>query len=254
VSEEADSTTTPPTHDPALVEAFDDAQRTSLRMLRDTIRGLKEGMSEWDVTEVAKSWASQYNFVGWFHEPEVLFDGRPRGRRYKASFEPALKPGTVVQIDFAPATETAFGDVGVCFAWGVDAQPPLVTEALALSKACIGYASRWKCTGEVFVFAQGWANNHRRSLEGKAIGHYCFGPVGWKGWMWPTASRASLLMRRNQVQWYNPRRMNGIFAIQPRLVQPDGRVASFEEMVYIDGDTKRLLGRDSWDEIGTWAK
>ena len=45
--------------------------------------------------------------------------------------------------------------------------------------------------------------------------------------------------------------MVGIYAVRPRLVNGDKALA-FEEMIYIDGDVKRVLGRDSADEIGVF--
>jgi hypothetical protein len=52
------------------------------------------------------------------------------------------------------------------------------------------------------------------------------------------------------VEWFNHRRMSGIFAIQPRLVWK-GNGLSFEEMVYVDGDRKRVLGRDRTEDMCT---
>jgi len=57
-------------------------------------------------------------------------------------------------------------------------------------------------------------------------------------------------LRRCQVHFLNPRRVIGIYCLSPRIVA-DGKAMCFEEMVYIEGDEKRVLGRNSIDEIGT---
>ena len=70
------------------------------------------------------------------------------------------------------------------------------------------------------------------------------------GIQWPRLARAAILMRRNQVEWFNHRRMSGIYAMQPRLVSETQGVA-FEEMVLVLEHGQRVLGRDSIDEVGT---
>ena len=68
---------------------------------------------------------------------------------------------------------------------------------------------------------------------------------------WPYSARALSLLRRNQVQWYNPRRMKGLFAIHP-FIQKHDSFAGFAELIYVDEDTKKILGRESLNEIGNW--
>ena len=149
------------------------------------------------------------------------------------------------------AQPDAFGDFGYALAFETEEEPKLLGQARELCRAACGFSNRFKCTGEVFVFAQAWAVNRGLSLgKNNAIGHRCFPRQGRTAWQWPKIARAAILLRRNQVQWFNHRRMNGIYALQPRLVSPDQGI-SFEEMIFVLDHNRRVLGRDSIDEVGT---
>ena len=233
-----------------VLPAFDDAQRRTLDLLRAVIDQLESGMSERDIATLAETTAEGRDFVGWFHRPEIRINRLPAAlHRHSASQK--LSPGSILQIDLAPATESAFGDIGISLAFQAE-EPRVITEARGLCQAACGFANRWKCTGEVFVFAQAWCTNRRMSMgDTKSIGHACFPREGLTGSAWPHVARAAILLRRNQIQWYNPLRMAGVYAISPPVVL-DGRSAQFEEMVFISGDQKVILGRNSLEEIGTW--
>ncbi|MFT5682578.1 MAG: hypothetical protein ACI8RZ_003500 [Myxococcota bacterium] len=206
-------------------------------------------MSEQDIVALAESASEGRGFVEWFHRPEVHINRTP-GRFYRPSATQHLSPGAIVQIDLGPATESAFGDIGMTLAFEGE-EPRLVTEARELCKAACGFSSRWKCTGEVFVFAEAWCNNRRMSMGStKSIGHACFPREGRAASAWPRIARAAILLRRNQIQWYNPRRMAGVYAVSPPVVI-DGQYALFEEMIYIDAEQKIILGRSGPEEIGT---
>ncbi len=248
MSEEAPSTT--PSLDPEVVSAFDRAQSATIALARHVVGQLREGMSEAEIADLAVAAAPQHGFDRWFHRPEVRFNA-PKVEPLTLGRAKALKVGTVVEIDLAPANATAFGDFGHALVFGGGDEPDVLRESRALLRGAVGFASRWKCTGEVFVFAQAWANNHNYSLgEATSVGHRCLPPEGLLAQAWPRLSKAAILMRRNQIEWFNYRRMAGLYAIQPRLVVGD-HACSFEEMVLIDGDTKRVLGRASLDEVGT---
>ena len=83
------------------------------------------------------------------------------------------------------------------------------------------------------------------------MGHVILAREGLLDSVWPQGARVACLMRRNQIQWYNPRRLVGCYAVRPRLVSGDVGLA-FEEMIYVDGDVKRILGRDSLAQVGTF--
>jgi len=207
-------------------------------------------MSERDVVALAESCAEEQEFVGWFQRPQARINRQASGSSRSAASQ-SLTPGALLQLDLAPATEAAFGKLGVTMAFQAE-EPRVVTEARQLCEAACGFASRWKCTGEVFVFAQAWCNNRRMSLgETRSIGHACFPREGLAGSVWPKAARAAILLRRNQIQWYNPRRMTGVYAINPPVIV-DEHTAQFEEMVFIDGEQKIIIGRSGPEEIGTW--
>ena len=243
-----------PAHQPVdaeTLEAFDKAQRGAIRVLSHVLGQLREGQSEKDVVELARTAAADQGFTEWYHEPEVRI-GAGTERMYRASADRVLTPGALVEIDLGPGNDLAYGDVGVSLAFGASEQPALVRDARELARATCGFASRWKTVGELYVFAQAWAVNRRMSLgDSKAVGHVCLPREGFADLAWPEAARAATFLRRNQIQWYNPRRMAGIYAVRPRLVNGDKALA-FEEMIYIDGDVKRVLGRDSADEIGVF--
>ena len=242
-----------PAHQPLdaeTLEAFDQAQRQSISVLRDCVSQLREGMSEKDVEDRLRLIAGGYGFTEWFHAPHARFGG-PMSWPSRARANRVLTPGTLVEIDVGPATANAYGDVGVALAFGTANEPVEVSQARDLCRATCGFASRWKTVGELYVFAKAWSNNRRLSIgDAKAVGHVCLGREGVIDAVWPQGARAATLLRRNQIQYYNPRRLLGLYAVRPRLVVGDVALA-FEEMIYVDGDTRRVLGRDSVDEIGT---
>ncbi|MDP6934015.1 MAG: M24 family metallopeptidase, partial [Myxococcota bacterium] len=146
-----------------IVEAFDHAQRDAIQLLGDVIRQLEVGMSEIDIGELAEHRAQAYGFSGWFHPPEIRFDGNLQ-RNHKPSHRKTLKAGTLVEVDLGPATDLAFGDVGVSLAFGQEDQPRFVQDARELCVATCGFANRGKCVGELFVFADAYARNRSMSL------------------------------------------------------------------------------------------
>ena len=243
-----------PAHQPFDAEtlaAFEAAQRATIRVLGTAIGELREGQSEREVSELLRRVATDSGFNAWYHEPEVRFGG-DLSRFHRASDKRVLEQGTLVELDLGPANDKAYGDLGVAFAFGVDIQPAVVRDARELCRATCGYGSRWKTVGELYVFAQAWTVNHRVSLgDAKAVGHVCLAREGIADLAWPQSARAATYMRRNQIQWYNPRRMAGLYAVRPRLVSGKVGVA-FEEMIYIDGDDKRIIGRDDLNQVGTW--
>jgi len=233
-----------------IVEAFEDAQLRTIGVLRAARDGLRDGMTEKDVVDLIESLAAQAGFTEWFRPPYVHFDC-PVKPAFIPSGRVSLKPGTVVEMDACPATDQAYGVFGTVVVHGGRPEPELVTHAREACRAASGFASRWKCTGEVFVYAQAWANNRRGTIDSDSVGHVCFPRLGRTAIAWPRAARAATLMRRHRVQWFNPRRMNGFYAIQPRVVL-DGHGCAFEEMILINGDEKRIVGRPGGlAEVGT---
>jgi hypothetical protein len=236
---------------PPEIQAFDHAQGLTIQLVRNVVDNLEAGMNEADVGDLAVQQAQAFGFNGWFHRPEVRFGGN-KSVFHRPSAKRVLQPGVLVEIDLAPATADAFGDVGVGLAFGTEDEPPLVREARETCRAVCGFASRYKTVGELFVFARAWANNHRYSLgRARSIGHVCPLPQGPLGTAWPRAARASIFLRRFQVHFLNPRRLQGLWALTPRIVI-DGKGMCFEEIVFIDGDIKRVLGRDDLADVGTY--
>jgi Xaa-Pro aminopeptidase len=235
---------------PPEIAVFDHAQRMTIELMRAVVDNLENGMSERDVHDLAVEQAPAFGFSGWFAKPEVRFDGA-RSIFHRPSTKRKLRKGTLVEIDLAPSTANAFGDFGIGLSFGTDEEAMVVAEAREACRAVCGFASRFKTVGELFVFAESWANNHRVSLGGaRSIGHMvplCEGPFATA---WPQSARMAVFLRRCQVHFLNPRRVIGIYAISPRVVA-NGQAMCFEEMVYIEGDTKRILGRNSEADIGT---
>ena len=245
MSEEAQETP----HDETVVAAFDEAQRQTIAMTRKILADLRPGQTQADIVALAQAAAPTFGFSGWFQPPHVRF-GAPRNppRRLEKS---VLEPGMLVEIDLAPHTDQAFGDFGYAFAFQTDEEPKILTQARELCRAACGFSNRFKCTGEVYVFSQAWAVNRSLSLgKAKSVGHRCFAPQGRMALQWPMLARAAILMRRNQVEWFNHRRMSGLYALQPRLVS-DTQGLAFEEMVLVLDHGQRVMGRESLDEVGT---
>lgn len=247
---EAASSQTQGTIDDELRAAFIHAQTETIAAVSRTVNALEAGMSELDVARRLESEVDNRGFVTWFQRPRVLF-GAPVRPPLRMSAERTLKRGTIVEIDLAPANADAYGDFTTSLCFGVDEEPEIVRDARALCAASCGFASRWKCTGEVYVFADAWANNRLASLgSADAIGHACLPRRGRTGWAWPYAARMAIQMRRHQVHWFNHRRMHGFYALAPRLVRGD-QACGFGEMVLIDGDTRSLVGRSDGSAPGT---
>ena len=55
-------------------------------------------------------------------------------------------------------------------------------------------------------------------------------------------------LRRYQVQWFNPRPLDGIYAIHPDIRQ-DNRRLGFAELILVTPDERRALGRDSMSDL-----
>ena len=236
---------------PPEIAAFDHAQRMTIQLMRTVVDSLEVGMSERDVYDLAMEQAGSFGFTDWFAKPEVRFDGA-RSVFHRPSTSKRLVKGTLIELDLAPATDTAFGDFGIGLCFGSNQEPAIVTEAREACRAVCGFASRFKTVGELFVFAESWANNHRVSLGGaRSIGHMVPLNEGMFTMSWPRTARMAIFLRRCQVHFLNPRRVIGIYCLSPRVVM-DGKAMCFEEMVYIEGDHQRILGRDSSDDIGTY--
>lgn len=239
---------------PDTIRAFDDAQRRAIGMLRDITQRLEAGMSERDVFELAETRLGEHGFDRWYHAPEVRI-GPAIGAHTLLSRPSAsrrLAPGTLVSIDIGPSTATAYGDIGTTLDFGSHGPEPRV---LAVARECVrascGYASRWKTVGEIFIFATAWAVNNRMELAtGRAVGHRVLPKEGWLATGFPRSAHHACRLPRNQIHRLHPVRMSGMFAIRP-LIRHGELAAAFEEIVYIQDDVRKVLGRESAAEIGT---
>ncbi len=238
--------------DAALINGFDDAQRRGFSLLREVAGLLEPGMSEADVSDVAEQRASAHGFSGWFHPPEVQFGDRIAKHSHwnRPSSSVTLSPGELVSIDLGPADGDVYADVGTTLAFQAE-EPKVVGVARECTRAISGYASQWKTVGELFVYARAWANNHRMNLASKrSIGHAILPKEGLLQFDWPRSAHTATLLRRHQVHFFNPERLDGVWALRP-LVRDGDDAASFEELIYVHGDERRVLGRDSIQEAGS---
>lgn len=234
---------------------FDDAQRRAIALTSDVVRRLEAQMSERDILGLFEARSSEYGFRGWYHTPEVRI--RPFGAAgllHRPSADTRLSPGDMVELDVGPADGDAYGDFGTTVVFGAAAgepEPAVLAVARDCTRASCGYSSRWKTMGEIVIFAQAWAVNHRMTLAQKeTAGHRIVTRDGWTRVGFPASAHAANLLRRNQLHRLNPTRMQGMFAVQPEL-DDKGHRAKFEEIVYVDGDAKGVLGRASLAEVGT---
>ena len=220
---------------------FDHAQRKAIQILRDVEHELHANMSKNDILECVYAQASTKEVSGWLRPPLVRIST-------KTGIQ-VLQKGSIIQIHIQPIFGTVFGSVGRTISFE-SPEEKIVSDAKELCFATCTFANRRKCIGELFVFAHSWCINHRMELEHKKnIGHRCFSKET-SGVLWPYSARALSMLRRHQIQWYNPRRMEGIFAIHPFLEKHD-LFAGFAEMISVEGEERKLLGRDSFDELGT---
>ena len=236
---------------PPEVQAFDHAQKLTIELTRAIVDNLEEGMSELDVMDLAREQAQAFGFTGWFQEPKARFAGNI-SVLHRPSKLRKLAPGTLIELKIAPCTNEAFGALGVGLVFDTEDESKVVHDAREACRAVCGFASRFKTVGELFVFARSWANNHRNDLgNSRSVGHMVPLPEGPLGYAWPKAARASVFLRRFQVHFLNPRRLQGIWALTPRIVS-GGVGLCFGEMVFVDGDVKRILGREDIREVGTY--
>ncbi len=194
--------------------------------------------------------AEARGFRGFFRPPVVRFD--PTTRRFALPRPHALAPGMLVEIVLLPATREAFGHVAISLRF--EGEPdPLVTGARETCRAVLGFANRTKTSGELHVFAKAWANNHRLRLTGRSIGFHGPSPEGAFSVAWPRGAWALTRLRRYQLEHLNPRPVRGVYAVRPRVALGD-RAASFGELLFVDGEEKRIVGRESLDEVGTYGR
>ncbi len=238
--------------DPDLIDAFDDAQRRSFALLREVVGLLEPGMSEVDISDVALQRARAHGFATWFHPPEVQIGERIARHSHwnRPSKKTSLAAGDLVCIDLGPADGEVYGDVGTTLAFQGE-EPKVVGIARECTRAISGYASQWKTVGELFVYAKAWAINHRMELASKrSIGHAVLPKEGLLALDWPRSAHTATLLRRHQVHFFNPERVQGIWALRP-LIREGPHAASFEELIYVDGNERRVLGRSGVQEAGT---
>lgn len=240
---------------PAPIARFDDAQRRAIAMLGDVIRRLEAGMSERDVYELAETRLGDHGFDTWYHPPEVSV-GKETANTRKLPFPPSasrkIEVGQLVTIDLAPGNGEAYGDIGATLRFGGGDEPLVLTKARECVRACVGYASRWKTCGEIFIAGEAFCVNNRMKLgNSRAIGHRVLQKEGMLATGFPRSAHLATLLPRNQLHRLNPVRMQGMFAIRPTVLHK-GEGASFEEMIYIQDDVRRILGRASLADVGTW--
>jgi hypothetical protein len=239
---------------PPAIAAFDDAQRRAIALLAEVVAEARPGAAVADLEGFATSRAAEVGFSGWYHPPELrvgaAIGGGLRGRI--AALRPApLAEGDLLSVDLGPATSDAYGDVGVTVVVGGGAAPAVVEVARTCTQAACGYASRWKTVGEIHVFARAWAVNRRMDLAGEGpVGHRVLPREGVLASGFPRSAHLATLLARNRIHRLHPVRMQGMFAVRPVVRSGDGACAAFEEIVWIDGDQRRLLGRDSLEHAG----
>lgn len=235
---------------PTPLADFEEAQVRAIDLIRRVRAGAEIGQSERDLAALARHEARARGFQGFLRPPRVVFGAPTSSAPWaRPRTSPRLETGMVVELELNPYDERAFGHVGLSFALGE--APPIVGQARELCRAVLGYASRWKCVGELFVFAEAWTNNRRGGLGGQdSIGYRAMGPDESGPLPWPQGARARAMLRRNQVQYFNHRRMNGLYLLRPRA-SLGGQGALFAEMIWVTPDEKRILGRAGLDEIGS---
>ncbi len=208
-------------------------------------------MDEVQIANEASRLAAVHGFAGWFHRPEVRI-GEAIGKAgplSRLSARRKLVEGGLVSIDLAPTLGNAYGDFGVTVALG--AEPRVLALARECVRFCVGYSSRWKTIGEIYVNAAGYAKNQRVELLNRdAIGHRILEKEGLAALAFPRSAHLLSGVGRNRMNRLNPERMRGMFAVRP-LLSDRGVAASFEEMFYVSDEGRWPLGRERVEECGT---
>lgn len=246
---------------PEPVRAFDEAQRRTLDLARAVVEELQAGMTAKDVRALACARAEGLGFSGWFHAPEVRIGRAIGAQGHLSRLVPSreqIAPGTLVAMDLGPAVGEAYGDLGitVCFGGGAEGtggapMPEILGAGRDCLRAACGYSSRWKTMGEIFIFSQAWARNRSMELvNAGSIGHRVLPAEGWLRSGFPRSALWATHLQRNRLHRLNPVRMDGMFAVNP-ILRWGGLTVSFEEVIYIREDVKRVLGRGGLSEVGT---
>ena len=220
---------------------FDQAQRTSISILNEVEQRLRVNMTQQDIEKCILDSAQKHGSTGWLRPPLIRISTKTGIR--------GLQKGSILQIHIQPVFKDVFGSVGKTISFQIQDEH-IVEQAKELCLATCTFANRRKCIGELFVFAHSWCTNHRVELEHKKnIGHRCFSKEE-SPWLWPYSARALSVLRRHQIQWFNPRRMEGIFAVHP-FIERYELFAGFAEMIYVNEEKRILVGRDSFDDLGS---
>ena len=221
------------------MQDFQQAQLQSIQLLADFKERLQVGMNVQQGQLLLQELNQSHGFLGWLTRPTLLFQAQ------KNSFIPTkqvLREGSIVVIHLQPLTSNAYGSIGESFCFQ-QPERDIISNARNLTLATCTFANRFKCVGEFFVFAKSWCTNNRLSLgDEQRIGHQCFHRTT-KPFLWPYSHTARTYLRRHQVQWYNPRRASGIYALYPSI-QEGSTLSCFGEMIAIIGDEKYILGRE----------
>ncbi len=237
--------------DEQIIARFDDAQRRTIALVTALIAQLEAGMTERDVAQKAAELRREHGFDGWFYPPEVQFGASTAraGIWRPPSTRARLHVGDTVMVAIGPSDGRTAGDICATVSFGVS-EDPLVGLARACTLATCGYASGLKCVGELFIYARTWAANHQLGLANtRSIGHALLPPTGRLATGYPRSAHMATWLRRYQIHFLNPRRMDGMWAIGPQL-SGGGVGARFREVVLIAPGVHRLLGRDSFDQLG----
>jgi hypothetical protein len=234
-----------------LIDLFDDSQRRSIALMAELLGRLESGMTARAVSGLAAELLPRHGFDRWFYPPEIQIGAgtlrtgvwRPPSRRQR------LRPGVAVMLALGPSDGRSCGDIGTSIVFG-EPDNELVHLARRCTVATCGYASSLKCVGELFIYASTWAANHRLTLTSpRSIGHALLPATGRLERGYPRSAHAATWLRRHQIHFLNPRRLDAMWAIGPQL--SDGRAgARFRELMLITDGTQRPLGRRSLDELG----
>ena len=185
------------------------AQRRTISLMRRVVAELRTGQSPEEIIQIAQTaqnpWVQQLvsGANGPVRCPKV---GLPFGQ------STALQHGMMVEINLSPTNDTAFGNLGHALVFGSDEEPEMLVQARELCRAACGFSNRFKCTVRLRPSVG------RQSKQIIGPGPFDGSPMlpsfGRSNLHWPKMARAAIYLRRNQIGWFNYRRMDGIYAIQ----------------------------------------
>lgn len=242
---------------------FRKAQRLAYDAVECVATEIREGWTEFQATDLVKTYLQDFGVRAFFHEPFAWFGDRTRfdGVKTYADFSPTYRRfthDTVGLLDVAPIVNGFVGDIGYSFCKSPSKEfmqamgelqklrrllPTLMNEA---SLASTGGSAVWKLIDEK-IREDGYDNIHRIypfSVLGHRVRRLPFAALALRSpvpFSWHAV--LSILLKGIYPDLLGPSHhgsLKGLWAIEPHL-GGDGFGVKFEEILVVDDKGARWL-------------